>query len=103
MSTRDTVTIEHLAVRFDASVSWVRKHWREIEGLPRPFIGAGKHQHAKWRRADIDAFMKGKVFDALPLAGKTQADTPDAGEPIQSSIERRSRLLQGAGSASHTE
>jgi hypothetical protein len=68
-----TVDILELATIIDMGEDWTRKHWREIEGLPQPFIGRGKHQHARWRRAEINAFMAGQKFPPAEQAAATAA------------------------------
>ena len=54
---RDIVTLPQLAARLDMSISWTQKHWREIVGLPKPFIGDRPHGRPRWKRADIDRFF----------------------------------------------
>lgn len=75
---RRPVGLRQLAVIIGRSYEWTRENWRTIKGLPQPFIGQAKHQHPSWRGSDVNAFMAGKMFDALD---DTQSAASDA-EPI---------------------
>jgi hypothetical protein len=51
------VSLSGLAERLHMSLSWTRKNWRTLSGLPAPFIGAGHGEHPRWRPGDIDAWL----------------------------------------------
>jgi hypothetical protein len=76
----DVETLGDLAVRLKMSVSWTQKHWREVPDLPRPFIGAGKHEHPRWRRADLDRYFAGEQTAMVPIdaAAEDQPIVPAA-------------------------
>lgn len=86
----DVETLADLAVRLRMSLSWTQKHWRELDGLPRPFIGGDRNQRPRWRRADLDRYFAGDVADAPapPKPAARPAPPANAPDPMLSSLLR---------------
>jgi hypothetical protein len=51
------VSLSGLAERLHMSLSWTRKNWRTLSGLPAPFIGGAPGEHPRWRPGDIDVWL----------------------------------------------
>lgn len=95
----DTENLSDLAIRLNMSTSWTQKHWREVPGLPAPFIGAGKHERPRWRRADLDRYFRGDLPapEARPQALAT-APRPAAPPPAANTEDPAlTALLRAAG------
>jgi len=89
ISHRRTVDLTELAGIIQMSYAWTVENWRTIPGLPRPFIGGGKNQHPRWRRAQIDAFMDGQDF----ASGAQPATPAPSTASIETDIEARANSI----------
>ncbi|WP_303831445.1 hypothetical protein [Asticcacaulis taihuensis] len=97
----DTENLSDLAIRLNMSMSWTQKHWREVPGLPAPFIGAGKHERPRWRRADLDRYFRGDLPapapEARPQALATAPRPPVPAPAANTEDPALTALLRAAG------